>query len=323
MVEPPPAPAKNSSETAAPKIIAPAAPAPAAATPQAARPQTPAPELAPPPVVETADAAPTTSEAPSAPQPAPPEKAARPARAARQGPPAEAAAPAAGARPGPQANVAAVVGQAQPAKDATSADAATEAGPQLAEARPQTAEPQGPQAEAAPPSPPAETATAHTPVVAAVRGSPETVASLAAQIVRKLGSRSTQFDLQLDPAGLGRVNVRVAIDADGRMTAAMSFDNPQAAAELKSRSNELQRALSQSGFDLSGGLSFDVTQDQGNPWQGQQNAWQEGGDAPGRQTFRGRAFATALETAGAAAQTALPGDFYDHRVTPSGVDVRI
>ena len=107
------------------------------------------------------------------------------------------------------------------------------------------------------------------------------------------------------------------------MTAAMSFDNPQAAADLKSRSNELQRALSQSGFDLSGGLSFDVTQDQGNPWQGQQNAWQQNGDAPGQQTFRGRAFAAALETAGEAAQSALPAKFYDSRPAHVGVDVRI
>jgi flagellar hook-length control protein FliK len=142
------------------------------------------------------------------------------------------------------------------------------------------------------------------------------VASLAGQIVKKLGARSTQFDLQLDPAGLGKVNVRVEINADGRVSAAMSFDTPQAAAELKSRANELQRALAQSGFDVTGGLSFDVTQDQGRG-AGQQNAFQDN-DNPGR-AFRGRAFAAALETAGDAAQAAL----IDRRQTPSGVDVRI
>src|SRR6185312_4951227 len=113
-------------------------------------------------------------------------------------------------------------------------------------------------------------------------GSPETVANLAAQIVKKLGARTTQFDLQLDPAGLGRVNVRVEINADGRISAAMSFDNPQAASELRSRSNELQRALAQSGFDVSGGMSFDVAQDQGGGYPGQpQNGFQNG-DNPGQ-----------------------------------------
>jgi hypothetical protein len=118
------------------------------------------------------------------------------------------------------------------------------------------------------------------------------------------------------------VNVRVEINADGRVSAAMSFDNPQAAADMKSRSNELQRALSQSGFDLTGGLSFDVTQDQGGGYAGQQNAYQ-GDDQPAGQAFRGRAFTAALENAGDAAQSALQGALNYRRVAPSGVDVRI
>ncbi|CAN7237615.1 flagellar hook-length control protein FliK [Phenylobacterium sp. LjRoot219] len=155
---------------------------------------------------------------------------------------------------------------------------------------------------------------------AAVRGAPETVANLAAQIVKKLGARTTHFDVQLDPMGLGRVNVRVEINADGRVSAAMSFDNPQAAAELRSRANELQRALAQSGFDLSGGLSFDVAQDQGGSYPGQQF---QDGDNSGGQAFRGRAFAAALEHAGDAAQSALTSALHSRRLTPSGVDVRI
>jgi len=152
-----------------------------------------------------------------------------------------------------------------------------------------------------------------------VRGSPETVANLAAQILRKLGARSTQFDVQLDPAGLGRVNVRVEIGAEGRVSAAMSFDNPQAAADVKSRAAELQRALAQAGFDVSNGaLSFDVA---GNPdGRGQHQAFHEGGQ--NGSAFRGRAFAQALDAAGEAAREAL-------RTAPAwssagpGLDLRI
>jgi flagellar hook-length control protein FliK len=155
---------------------------------------------------------------------------------------------------------------------------------------------------------------------AAARGAPETIANLAAQIVKKLGARSTQFDVQLDPVGLGRVNVRVEINADGRVSAAMSFDNPHAAAELRSRANELQRALAQSGFDVTGGLSFDLAQDQGGSYPGQQF---QNGDSSGGQAFRGRAFAAALDHAGDAAQSALTSALHSRRATPTGVDVRI
>jgi flagellar hook-length control protein FliK len=217
-------------------------------------------------------------------------------------------------RPGPAATVDAAA-QNDANKDSGRGSADT-AEPQTAAAPAQSTDPQL----VADPTAQQPAASASTPAhaaAAAARATPETVANLAGQIVKKLGARSTQFDLQLDPAGLGKVNVRIEINADGRVSAAMSFDTPQAAAELRARANELQRALAQSGFDVSGGLSFDVTQDQGRG-SGQQNAFQNN-DNSGRQAFRGRAFAAALETAGDAAQAAL----IDRRATPSGVDVRI
>jgi flagellar hook-length control protein FliK len=150
-----------------------------------------------------------------------------------------------------------------------------------------------------------------------VRGAPETVANLAAQILKKLDGRSTRFDIELTPLGLGRVDVRVDIGAHGRVTAAMSFDNPQAAADLKSRAGDLQRALEQAGFDLSGGITFDVAGDQGRSGHGQ-----GGRDEPGA-TFRGRAFQAALDTAGNAADAAVDGALNLRRGRASGIDVRI
>ena len=150
----------------------------------------------------------------------------------------------------------------------------------------------------------------------AVRGAPQTVANLAAQIAKKLDGRSTRFDVQLDPAGLGRVDVRVEIGGDGKMSASMAFDNPQAAAELRSRAGELHRALEQSGFDLSGGLSFDVASDSG---QGRQAQGQDAESNTGA-AFRGRAFQTALDTTADAA----PGNQPMFRQSSvSGVDIRI
>jgi Meckel syndrome type 1 protein len=73
----------------------------------------------------------------------------------------------------------------------------------------------------------------------------------------RLSARSTRFDVALEPAGLGRVDVKVHIGADGAITAALNFDNAYAAESLKARAGELRDALQQAGFDLSGAsLSF-------------------------------------------------------------------
>lgn len=168
-------------------------------------------------------------------------------------------------------------------------------------------------------APRASEAELHTPP-APVRGSPETVANLAAQVIKKLEGRSTRFDLQLDPLGLGRVDVRLEIGAHGQVTAAMSFDNPQAAAELKARASELQRVLEQAGFDLSGGLSFDVAGDPNSSGRQAQNQAQDGQAGA---SFRGRAFEAALNNADGAAAAAVNSALYLRRAPTTGVDVRI
>ena len=163
-----------------------------------------------------------------------------------------------------------------------------------------------------------ETTPSTAPAPAPVRGSPETVANLAAQIAKQLVGRSTRFDVELNPEGLGKVDVRVEIGAHGRLTAALAFDNPQAAQDLKARAADLQRALEQAGFDVAGGLSFDVAQDQG----GGRQAWQDARSELG-ENFRGRAFRAALETAGDAADIATQGALRLRRGVNAGLDLRI
>lgn len=224
--------------------------------------------------------------------------------------------PASAPRPGAQP----VAGQAKSAKTdgkAGSVDVATRdlASPQTEEIAPTDDSPDSPVR-------PTETSTTAgaAPVAHAathvVRGSPETVASLAAQIVRKLDARTTRFDVQLDPIGLGHVDVRVEINAQGRITAALAFDNPQAAAEVRARSNELQKALEQAGFDVTGGLSFDLASDQGRSGQSGRGLLDEDAGA----AFRGRAFQNAMNTNEAADAAAGPVIL---RRRDTGVDVRI
>ncbi|MFC3069019.1 flagellar hook-length control protein FliK, partial [Phenylobacterium soli] len=153
----------------------------------------------------------------------------------------------------------------------------------------------------------------------APRGAPQTVANLAAQIVKKLEAKTTRFDVELDPAGLGKVNVRVDISADGQISAALACHNPHAAEALKARSNELRQALEQAGFDLSGGLSFEMAGGQN----GGAGAGQGQFDNQPGASFRGRAFANALETADGAAQAAADSALRYGSSRTSGVDIRI
>ena len=93
---------------------------------------------------------------------------------------------------------------------------------------------------------------------------------LANQVIKAVGAKSTRFELTLDPAGLGRVDVRVDIDSQGQLTAQFSFANPHAAAEARGQAGQLQQALEQAGFSVGqSGLSFDVG---GQGFAQQQNA---------------------------------------------------
>ena len=166
---------------------------------------------------------------------------------------------------------------------------------------------------------PQAVSNAHQLTTAAVKSGPETVSNLAAQIVRNLEGRLTRFDVQLHPADLGRVDVRVEIGARGRVKASMSFENPQSAADLRGRSEELLRALESAGFDLSGGLSFDVAGDRG---QGQPPPQQQAADSNNR--HQGRAFDAAMALATDPVGDPRTGrlDIYQAR-RAAGLDIRI
>ena len=94
---------------------------------------------------------------------------------------------------------------------------------------------------------------------------PDAMAALSAQIHKRLGEKSTDFDIQLHPADLGQVTIRLSIGHDGHLTANLGFDTPAAQAQFKAQADELRRGLEQQGFQLSdAALSFSQNQ-KGNP----------------------------------------------------------
>jgi Meckel syndrome type 1 protein len=161
-------------------------------------------------------------------------------------------------------------------------------------------------------------------------GAPDTLANLSAQIVQKVGGQTTRFDVQLDPYGMGRVNVSVQIDAKGVMSAALSFEKPDSANFIRTHSAELQQSLAQAGFNLSSSAFSISTVDQGtqggfNAGGGGQSALL-GGDASGGQQSQGGQARNAGRAFGAAS---LAADQTDQINTASrtfsarGLDIRI
>ena len=152
----------------------------------------------------------------------------------------------------------------------------------------------------------------HSPVMS--RTAIEATVQIAAQIQRRLEGRNTRFEIALTPDDLGRVDVRLDIDAEGRLAARLAFDNPAAAADLRGRADELRRQLEQFGFQLADDAFEFAERDSGS------SAFDRGQDARDGQN---RAFARAnrlnLDTDAAA----LTPRWTNLSLTPAGVDLKV
>ncbi len=82
---------------------------------------------------------------------------------------------------------------------------------------------------------------------------------VAVQLFKAAKNGDSRFDVQLHPAELGRVDVRVEISKDGFVRVSMTADNPAAYDALQKDGRTLERALQQAGLQTdSGSLSFNL-----------------------------------------------------------------
>jgi hypothetical protein len=82
---------------------------------------------------------------------------------------------------------------------------------------------------------------------------------VAVHVQRALRDGSGKFSVQLSPAELGRIHVKLQIDEDKRVTAAVSVERPSTLELLQRDTKELERALHNAGLTLEGGdLSFSL-----------------------------------------------------------------
>jgi flagellar hook-length control protein FliK len=87
--------------------------------------------------------------------------------------------------------------------------------------------------------------------------------ALAITIATKSREGSKQFDIRLDPPEMGRIDVRLSVDDNGKAQAHLSADKPQTLELLQRDSRNLERALKDAGLDLSNnGLNFSLKGEQ-------------------------------------------------------------
>jgi flagellar hook-length control protein FliK len=99
-----------------------------------------------------------------------------------------------------------------------------------------------------------------TPASAATNA-PNTVpvAGLAVAITSRAQAGSSQFDIRLDPPELGRIEVRLGVDSDGRVTSHVTVDRADTLQLLQDQQPQLQQALDQAGLKTAdNGLQFSL-----------------------------------------------------------------
>jgi flagellar hook-length control protein FliK len=85
------------------------------------------------------------------------------------------------------------------------------------------------------------------------------VSGLAMEIAASARSGKTRFEIRLDPAELGRIDVRIDIDRHGQMTSHLTVERPETLSMLRQDANQLQRALDNAGLSTgNGGLQFSL-----------------------------------------------------------------
>lgn len=86
-----------------------------------------------------------------------------------------------------------------------------------------------------------------------------TISSLALQISRKVDTGLSRFQIRMDPAELGRIDVKIEFSHDGRMTANLSVERPETLDLLLKDARALERALADAGLQADkGALKFSL-----------------------------------------------------------------
>jgi len=122
----------------------------------------------------------------------------------------------------------------------------------------------------------ASTTQAGAGSVTQATGAPVPVSGLAVEIAAFVQSGKTRFEVRLDPADLGRIDVRIDVDRNGQVTSHLTVEKPETLSMLRQDAPQLQQALNDAGLKTnSSGLQFSL-RDQSSSGQNNGNNNQPG-----------------------------------------------
>lgn len=132
----------------------------------------------------------------------------------------------------------------------------------------------------------------------ALQNAPATTLQVYQRMVERFDGRAQRYEVRLDPAELGRVDVRIEVGADKKVHAVLAAHDSAALSDLMRGQRSLERALTDAGFDLAdGGIQFELSSDQG---QNSANQNSDGGNANVWRGFKTLDVAVDAQTAAAA-----------------------
>ena len=109
-------------------------------------------------------------------------------------------------------------------------------------------------------------------IPAALHAAPEAAVQVYHRIIERNDGRSQRFEMRLDPVELGRVDIRIEVNADKKVHAMLAAHDSAALSDLVKGQKGLEQALRDSGLDLAdGGLTFELSADTGRSFAGSEN----------------------------------------------------
>jgi flagellar hook-length control protein FliK len=105
------------------------------------------------------------------------------------------------------------------------------------------------------------------------------LSGLALEIAASARNGKSSFEIRLDPADLGRIDVRIDVDRNGQVTSHLTVEKPETLSMLRQDAPQLQQALDDAGFKTgSDGLQFSLRD--------QSSSGQNNGNETGRNAQR-------------------------------------
>jgi flagellar hook-length control protein FliK len=147
--------------------------------------------------------------------------------------------------------------------------------------------------------------------IAVATNVPVPLSGLALEIAASASAGKSRFEIRLDPADLGRIDVRIDVDRNGQVTSHLTVERPETLSMLRQDAPQLQRALDDAGFKTgSDGLQFSLRD--------QSSSGQNNGNETGRNAQR------LVISEDDAIPAVVAGRTYGRMLgSSSGVDIRV